>query len=96
MRSTEHDGHVGQLLAKLDETGLDKNTIVIYVTDNGAYQYMWPEGGTRPFRGDKGTTWEGGVRVPCMVRWPGAPGWPRLQRDRRHDGPAADAGRCRG
>jgi arylsulfatase A-like enzyme len=70
----EHDGHVGQLLAKLEATGLDKNTIVVYVTDNGAYQYMWPEGGTSPFRGDKGTTWEGGVRAPCMVRWPGAVG----------------------
>ena len=70
----EHDGHVGQLLAKLEATGLDQNTIVVYVTDNGAYQYMWPEGGTSPFRGDKGTTWEGGVRAPCMVRWPGAVG----------------------
>ena len=70
----EHDGHVGQLLDKLATTGLDKNTIVIYTTDNGAYQYMWPEGGTSPFRGDKGTTWEGGVRVPLVVRWPGAPG----------------------
>ena len=72
--SKEHDGHVGQLLDKLDQTGLDKNTIVIYTTDNGAYQYMWPEGGTSPFRGDKGTTWEGGVRVPFVIRWPGAPG----------------------
>ncbi len=70
----EHDAHVGQLLDKLAQTGLDKNTIVIYSTDNGAYQYMWPEGGTSPFRGDKGTTWEGGVRVPAIVRWPGAPG----------------------
>jgi arylsulfatase len=70
----EHDGHVGQLLDKLAQTGLDKNTIVIYTTDNGAYQYMWPEGGTSPFRGDKGTTWEGGVRVPFVIRWPGAPG----------------------
>ena len=69
----EHDGHVGQLLDKLAKTGLDKNTIVIYTTDNGAYKYMWPEGGTSPFRGDKGTTWEGGLRVPFVIRWPGAP-----------------------
>lgn len=69
----EHDGHVGQLLDKLDQLGLSKNTIVIYTTDNGAYQYMWPEGGTSPFRGDKGTTWEGGVRAPFVIRWPGAP-----------------------
>lgn len=70
----EHDDHVGQLLNKLDETGLAKNTIVIWTTDNGAYQYMWPQGGTSPFRGDKGTTWEGGMRVPTVLRWPGAPG----------------------
>jgi arylsulfatase A-like enzyme len=69
----EHDGQVGQLLDKLAKTGLDKNTIVIYTTDNGAYQYMWPQGGTSPFRGDKGTTWEAGVRVPFVIRWPGAP-----------------------
>ncbi|WP_083223534.1 MULTISPECIES: arylsulfatase [unclassified Ensifer] len=70
----ELDDHVGQLLAELDKTGLSKNTIVVFTTDNGAYQYMWPEGGTTPFRGDKGTTWEGGVRAPFVVRWPGASG----------------------
>lgn len=70
----ELDDHVGQMLAGLQKSGLDKNTIVIFTTDNGAYQYMWPEGGTTPFRGDKGTTWEGGVRAPFVIRWPGAPG----------------------
>ena len=67
----EHDGHVGQLLAKLDELGATDNTIVIYTTDNGAEKYSWPDGGTSPFRGEKATTWEGGVRVPLMMRWPG-------------------------
>ena len=69
----EHDAHVGQLLDKLAQTGLDKNTIVVYTTDNGAYQYMWPEGGTSPFRGDKGTTWEGGVRAPASSAGPALP-----------------------
>ncbi len=67
----EHDGHVGQLLDKLDELGITKNTIVMYSTDNGAELMSWPDGGMIPFRGEKNTTWEGGFRVPMMVRWPG-------------------------
>ena len=67
----EHDGHVGQLLAKLDELGIADNTIVMYSTDNGAEAMTWPDGGTIPFRGEKNTNWEGGYRVPCAIRWPG-------------------------
>jgi arylsulfatase len=67
----EHDGHVGQLLAKLKELGLDQNTIVMYSTDNGAETFTWPDGGTTMFRGEKNTNWEGGYRVPTVIRWPG-------------------------
>ena len=67
----EHDGMVGQLLAKLDELGIADNTIVMYSTDNGAELMSWPDGGMIPFRGEKNTTWEGGFRVPMMVKWPG-------------------------
>jgi arylsulfatase A-like enzyme len=67
----EHDGHVGRLLQKLDELGIADNTIVVYSTDNGAETVSWPDGGTTPFHSEKGTTWEGGFRVPQMVRWPG-------------------------
>jgi arylsulfatase len=68
----EHDGHVGALLAKLKELGIDDNTIVMYSTDNGAESFTWPDGGTTMFRGEKNTNWEGGYRVPCVIRWPGA------------------------
>jgi arylsulfatase A-like enzyme len=67
----EHDGHVGQLLDKLKELGLEDNTIVMYSTDNGAEVFTWPDGGATPFRGEKNTNWEGGFRVPCVIRWPG-------------------------
>jgi len=67
----EHDGHVGQLLGKLDELGIADNTIVVYSTDNGPHYNMWPDAAITPFRGEKNTNWEGGFRVPAMVRWPG-------------------------
>ena len=66
----EHDGQVGQLLKLLDELKIADNTIVIYTSDNGAMTSWWPDGGTTPFRGEKATTWEGGVRVPMLLRWP--------------------------
>ena len=67
----DHDEQVGKLLQKLDDLGVADNTIVIYSTDNGAEVLTWPDGGTTPFKGEKGTTWEGGFRSPCIVRWPG-------------------------
>jgi arylsulfatase A-like enzyme len=67
----QHDRDIGDLLKWMDENGLAKNTIVVYTTDNGPEHSTWPHGGTTPFRGEKLTSYEGGVRVPMMVRWPG-------------------------
>ena len=96
----EHDGHVGQILDKLKELGLDDNTIVMYSTDNGAECFTWPDGGTTPFRGEKNENWEGGYRVPCAIKWPGAD---RARHDqqrsvltRRHAADAARGRRCAG
>ncbi len=66
----EHDGHVGKLLDLLDELKITDNTIVVYTSDNGPHYNEWPDGGISPFRGEKNTNWEGGYRVPGMVRWP--------------------------
>jgi arylsulfatase len=67
----ELDGYVGQLLKKLEDLGVVDNTVVVFTTDNGAEVMTWPDGGSTPFRGEKDTNWEGGWRVPCVMRWPG-------------------------
>ncbi|WP_321345739.1 arylsulfatase [Breoghania sp.] len=67
----QHDHDIGLVLDWLDQQGLADNTIIWYSTDNGPEHNSWPHGGTSPFRGEKMTTYEGGVRVISMVRWPG-------------------------
>jgi arylsulfatase len=65
------DDSVGDLLKHLDDIGEADNTIVIFTTDNGAEVFTWPDGGMTPFRATKGTVYEGGFRVPAIIRWPG-------------------------
>ena len=67
----EHDMHIGKFLETLDRLGIADNTIVFYSTDNGPHYNTWPDAAATPFRGEKNTNWEGGWRVPSMVRWPG-------------------------
>ena len=67
----EHDALIGQLLKTVDDLGLTENTIVVYTTDNGPMVCLFPDSGTTPFRGEKNTNWDGGWRVPAVVRWPG-------------------------
>lgn len=66
----EADAMIGQILKRLDELGIADNTIVVFTADNGAWQDFRPDGGVTPFRAGKSSTWEGGVRVPMLIRWP--------------------------
>src|SRR5207248_5404855 len=65
------DDDIGLVMQKLKDLGLDDNTIVVFSTDNGTELFTWPDGGTTPFAQSKGTIFEGGFRVPCILRWPG-------------------------
>ena len=65
------DDIVGSIMKKIEDMGEADNTILVFSTDNGAETFTWPDGGNTPFKGQKGTVYEGGFRVPCIVRWPG-------------------------
>ncbi len=65
------DDNIGYVLKKLEDMGQLDNTIIVFTTDNGAEVITYPDGGVTPFKGGKLTTWEGGMRAPCVVRWPG-------------------------
>src|SRR3954452_10045623 len=65
------DDDIGAVLKKVDDMGQTNNTIVVFTTDNGAETISYPDGGVTPFQGGKLTTWEGGMRAPMVIRWPG-------------------------
>ena len=65
------DDNIGVVLKKLEDMGELDNTIVVFTTDNGAEVQTFPDGGVTPFKAGKLTTWEGGMRAPCVIRWPG-------------------------
>ena len=65
------DDIVGSVMKYLKDNGLDNNTLVVFTTDNGTQAFSWPDGGTTPYYGAKGTGYEGGFRSPAMIRWPG-------------------------
>ena len=65
------DDNIGYVLKKLEDMGQLDNTIIVFTTDNGAQSQTFPDGGMTPFKADKLTTWEGGMRVPLVIRWPG-------------------------
>jgi arylsulfatase A-like enzyme len=65
------DDNIGYVLKKLEDMGQLDNTIVVFTTDNGAQSQTFPDGGVTPFKANKLTTWEGGMRVPLVIRWPG-------------------------
>jgi arylsulfatase len=65
------DDNIGYVLKKLEEMGQLDNTIVAFTTDNGAETFTFPDGGVTPFKGSKMNTWEGGMRAPMVIRWPG-------------------------
>jgi arylsulfatase len=65
------DDNIGVVLKKLEDMGQLDNTIVVFTTDNGAEVQTFPDGGVTPFKAGKLSTWEGGMRAPCVIRWPG-------------------------
>ena len=82
------DDNIGLVLQKIEEMGQTNNTIVVFTTDNGAETQSFPDGGITPFKGMKLTTWEGGMRAPLVIRWPGVirPGTSRTRCSRRSTG----------